>query len=76
MIEAAEMERLFTTPSEVDIAAVAESHGMRVTRPRSAGEFEVALGGDCDLILIETQRAENIALHRRLNERVASALAS
>ncbi len=73
-IEAAEMERLFTTPSELDVAAVAESHGLNVIRPASAGEFEAALAGDHDLILIETDRMENLALHRRVHQRVASVL--
>ncbi|MFM8527824.1 MAG: 2-succinyl-5-enolpyruvyl-6-hydroxy-3-cyclohexene-1-carboxylic-acid synthase [bacterium] len=76
MLETAEMERLFTTPSGLDVAAVAESHGMQVARPGSTGEFEAALGGGHDLILIEADRAENIALHRRINERVASVLTS
>lgn len=75
-IAAAEMERLFTTPSDLDPAALAEAHGLRVSRPQSRGELEAALTGDSQLIHLKTDREENIELHRRINETTAAVMNS
>jgi 2-succinyl-5-enolpyruvyl-6-hydroxy-3-cyclohexene-1-carboxylate synthase len=73
-ITASEMERLFTTPSGLDPAALAEVHGLRVSQPDTQGDFEAALAGDSQLILLRTNREENIELHRRINQTAAAVL--
>lgn len=69
-----EMERLFTTPSGLDAAGLAEAHGLRASRPVSPGELEAALAGDSQVIVVQTDREKNVELHRRINQMAENAL--
>lgn len=73
-IEPGEMERLFTTPSGIDPVALASSHGLDLSLPSSAQGLEDALRSQTQVVVVNTDRARNLELHREINDAVASAL--
>ena len=76
MIERSEMEKLFTTPSGLEVGSLAEAHGIGVARPTSTGELEASLISSCQVIVIRTDRSENLELHRALISKTGSLLES
>jgi 2-succinyl-5-enolpyruvyl-6-hydroxy-3-cyclohexene-1-carboxylate synthase len=60
-------EEHVVTPHGLDFAQVAALYGFAYERPGSADELRAALQhrGGCRLIEVRTDRAENLALHRR-----------
>ena len=70
-----EFEAVLGTPSGLDIARVAEPHGLPAAVPASPAELEAELRGDSRLIVVRTDRDRNRELHRRLTERATAALA-
>jgi 2-succinyl-5-enolpyruvyl-6-hydroxy-3-cyclohexene-1-carboxylate synthase len=72
-------ELLFGTPHGVDLAALASVHGLPAQRVEKAGEVvpavEAAIGaGGVRLVIVPTERAENVRRHREAWTAVASAL--
>jgi 2-succinyl-5-enolpyruvyl-6-hydroxy-3-cyclohexene-1-carboxylate synthase len=72
-------EPFFGTPQGVGFESAAAMFGLHYTRPGSAEEFLTAYraarsANSPSLIEVETDRAENVAVHRTLLERVATAV--
>ena len=72
-------EPFFGTPQGVGFESAATMFGLDYARPGSAEEFLAAYraarsGGGPSLIEVETDRDENVAVHRELLERVATAV--
>jgi 2-succinyl-5-enolpyruvyl-6-hydroxy-3-cyclohexene-1-carboxylate synthase len=74
-MEQPEFESLLGTPSGLDPAAAAELFGLTVASPRSPAELEEALAADARMIVVRTERARNLELHRELSEIASAALA-
>lgn len=76
----AHFEMLFSTPHGLDLVAVAAAHGVEAIRVMSAGEVvpavekAVARGG-VQVIVLPTNRPDNVMYHREVWEAVATALA-
>ncbi len=74
----AHFERLFGTPHGVDLAAVAQVGGATLHRPTSLAALREVLSataeGGLHLVEVRTDRAQNVAAHRRLHEAVLGAL--
>lgn len=73
-------ERLFGTPHGVDFSAVARAHGCGFERVERAERLGPAVRerleeGDVHIVEVRTDRAANVALHRRLWETAAGAVA-
>jgi 2-succinyl-5-enolpyruvyl-6-hydroxy-3-cyclohexene-1-carboxylate synthase len=68
-------EEHVATPHGLDFSAVAALYGFAHERPRTVDELRAAVErpGGCRLIEVRTDRAENLALHRRA---AAAALAA
>lgn len=74
----ATFEQLFGTPHGLDLAAVARSFGASasvVGRDLAAAVTGAVAAGGLQLLVVRTERAANRALHGRLNEAVAAAVA-
>ena len=72
----ASFERVFGTAHGVDLEKVAGAHGLPYARLRSMGELPELIAGDgLRLIEARTDRANSAALHGRIREAVAGALA-
>jgi 2-succinyl-5-enolpyruvyl-6-hydroxy-3-cyclohexene-1-carboxylate synthase len=68
-------ERVFGTPHGVDLAGMCTSVGVPHTSLESLADLPEALLGDgIRVIETRTDRAENAALHKRLQEAVAGAV--
>jgi len=72
-------EALFATPQEVDLAALAEVHGLAVTTVDKAEEVwpavrEAVAAGGVRLVHVRTDRQANVALHEELHTEMATAL--
>lgn len=69
-------ERHLTTPHGVDFVAVAAALGLEACSVDVCAELEslVAHGGGPRLVELRTDRHENVAVHRRIRERVAESL--
>ena len=71
-----QFETLFGTPQDVDLAALAAVHGLGVEQVAKADDLlpavdrAVAAGG-VRLVLVATDRADNVARHRQVWEAVA-----
>jgi 2-succinyl-5-enolpyruvyl-6-hydroxy-3-cyclohexene-1-carboxylate synthase len=76
ILSTAEFERLLGTPSGVEIAAAAELFGLSAAAPQSSEQLAAALEGDARIVVVKTDRAANLDLHRRANERAAAAAAA
>lgn len=69
-------EQLFGTPHGVRPEALAAVHGIAATVVDRAADLPAALGGaGVRLVVVRTDRAANVALHDRLGEAVAAAVA-
>src|SRR5829696_3093391 len=73
-------EVLFGTPHGLDLAALAAMHGLPAHRVEKAGEVVPAVeaaiaAGGVRLVIVPTERAENVRRHRDAWTAVASALA-
>lgn len=73
-------ETVFGTPHGVDLAALAQAYGAShhaATDPDDVTKAVASAGTGTGLRIVEvrTDRAENVALHRRLRDTVAAALA-
>jgi 2-succinyl-5-enolpyruvyl-6-hydroxy-3-cyclohexene-1-carboxylate synthase len=73
-------ERLFGTPHQVDIAAMARLHGLAATEVTKTDELVPTVttaldGGGVTVLVVRTDRATNVAVHDELHASVAGALA-
>lgn len=74
-------ETLFGTPHHVDLMALARVHGLGARRVERAGEVVPAVetaikAGGVQVIVIPTDRADNVARHQQVWDAVAGAVAS
>ncbi len=68
-------ELLFGTPHGTDLAALALAHGIDATQVTTREGLRAALDRrGIRLVLVRTDRAANVALHRRLNDTVVTRL--
>ncbi|HEY6637294.1 MAG TPA: 2-succinyl-5-enolpyruvyl-6-hydroxy-3-cyclohexene-1-carboxylic-acid synthase [Solirubrobacterales bacterium] len=70
----AEFEALLGTPAGRDPADTAGLFDLSVAVPASPGELEEALAGDARMIVVRTDRARNLELHRELSATAAEAV--
>lgn len=73
-------ELLFGTPHGVDLGLLARAHGIErqtITRPAdlAPGVRRAHVAGGVHLLVVDTLREANVAVHERLNAAVAAALA-
>lgn len=76
-IERGRFETLFGTPQPVDIARVAEGFGIAVTRVSSVAELCRAVSAahrGPRVVLADTDRQANVAVHQRIYDAVAHAV--
>ncbi len=78
-VDPVRFEQLFGTPHGVDLGALAELHGVAVTRPTAAAEVgpaiaEAVAAGGPRAVIVGTGRDANVAVHRELHEAVAAAV--
>jgi len=71
-----EFEALLGTPRGVDIAKAAALFDLPHQHLESLGDLPTALAAGTGLIEVRTERATNVALHRRLAQRVHDSLPS
>jgi 2-succinyl-5-enolpyruvyl-6-hydroxy-3-cyclohexene-1-carboxylate synthase len=71
-----EFEALLGTPRGVDVAKAAALFDLPHRRLETLGELPGALAAGSGLIEVRTDRQSNVALHRRLTERVHEAVGS
>ena len=69
----AEFEELLGTPSGLDPADAARLFGLGVEIPEGPAELAEALDGDARMIVVRTDRARNLELHRELSRLAAAA---
>jgi 2-succinyl-5-enolpyruvyl-6-hydroxy-3-cyclohexene-1-carboxylate synthase len=79
-------ERLFGTPHGTDLAGLARAHGLEVSQPRTPSELRSALRSTDPMdrhpasipsvIIVKTDRRDNVEHHRRLHAAVARSLSS
>lgn len=79
LLDAERFEQLFGTPHGLDVVAVAESHGVPAERVASRAGLRAALNGAVTrggpkVIAVGSDRADNVAVHRRLTAAVLAAL--
>jgi 2-succinyl-5-enolpyruvyl-6-hydroxy-3-cyclohexene-1-carboxylate synthase len=79
-LAAERFEQLFGTPQGVDLAALAAVHGVPARHVTAAADLVPAVGaahgaGGVQLVLVRTDRADNVARHRLVAQEVARALA-
>jgi 2-succinyl-5-enolpyruvyl-6-hydroxy-3-cyclohexene-1-carboxylate synthase len=75
VLEDDEFEALLGTPSGIDLAAAAALYGLSSTIATTPAEVDRALAGDARVVIVKTDRARNVEVHRRLAEAAATALA-
>lgn len=73
-------ERLFGTPHGSDLVALAEAHGLPAERVRSRAGLQAALAGarargGVRVVVVDSDRDRNVAVHAHLVGAVAAALA-
>ena len=78
-LPAARFEQLFGTPQDVRLAGLAEAHGLPVVTVGDADLVGPTVGGlvgrgGTSIVVVETDRARNVAVHDELNAAVAAAL--
>ncbi len=74
-LESEEFEALLGTPRGVSVAKAAALFDLPHRKLKSLDELPEALAAGTGLIEVKTNRQANAALHRKLSERVAAALA-
>ena len=72
-------ELLFGTPHGTDIAALARAHDLEAVDVDTVEEFSVAFMKATDasgvhVVVAHTDRADNVAVHRRIHDAVARAI--
>lgn len=72
-------EQLFGTPHGTDLVAVAEAHGIPAERVASRAGMRAAVAGALTrggprVVVVETDRDANLALHEEINDAVTRAL--
>lgn len=75
-VEADAFERLFTTPSGLDVEGAAALYGIDFVEVRSEAELAGLAGSGSVLARVRVEREGNVDLHRRIAEAVAHALAT
>jgi 2-succinyl-5-enolpyruvyl-6-hydroxy-3-cyclohexene-1-carboxylate synthase len=70
-----EFEALLGTPSGLRPQDAGALYGLSVATPGSPSELEEALAGDARMIVVRTNRARNLELHRELSTAAAEAVA-
>jgi 2-succinyl-5-enolpyruvyl-6-hydroxy-3-cyclohexene-1-carboxylate synthase len=80
-LERGRFERLFGTPHGVDLLAMTRAHGLSVTGASSAAEVGSAISswsrrGGVEVVVFRSDRAANLAEHRRVEQSVGRALAA
>ena len=68
-------EQLFGTPHRTDLVALAAAHGLSAASVDSAAELRAWL--NCEgpwLVRVPSDRAGNVAVHRRINDAVVAAM--
>ena len=80
-IGGAAFEELFGTPHGVRIEELAAAHGIESLAIEEPAGFAPAIGpsvgsGGVRLVVVRTDRGENVKIHQQLNDRVADALAA
>ena len=75
VLDPARFELLFGTPHGTDIAALCRAHGLAVVEPATHAEFAAAFAtagraAGIQAIVVRSDRAANVAAHRRLHEAV------
>ncbi|HNB96488.1 MAG TPA: thiamine pyrophosphate-dependent enzyme [Microthrixaceae bacterium] len=78
-LEPERFEQLFGTPHGLDVAAVAEAHGVAAERVTSRAGLRAAINGALTrggvrVVAVTSDRSANVAVHRELFSRVAVAL--
>jgi 2-succinyl-5-enolpyruvyl-6-hydroxy-3-cyclohexene-1-carboxylate synthase len=68
-----EFEALLGTPSGLEPARAAELFGLSVAAPSTPAGLDDALAGDVRMIVVRTDRARNLELHRELSSLAAAA---
>ena len=74
-VEPDRFERLFTTPSGFDAERAAALHGLPFVEIGAASELGSLAGADGVLARVRVERSGNVALHRRIADAVAEAIA-
>lgn len=70
-----QFETLYGTPHDSDIVALAVAHGVEACEAKTRQEFTQRLAGmKRGIIVVRTQRDENVLEHQRLNDLVATEL--
>jgi len=72
-MDEAEFEALLGTPAGRDPAEAARLFDLTVAVPETPAELEDALAGDAQMIVVRTDRARNLELHRELSRLAAAA---
>ena len=80
-VERSKFEALYGTPQIVDPARLAQAHGLRVSRPRSLRALTMqlrksAVTDGVSVIVMRTDRRENVTVHDQLNQAVLTAAES
>lgn len=75
-LDAGEFEALLGTPQGVDVGRAAALFDLPHVRIDDLGELPAALAAGTGLIEVRVERANSVALHERLAERVAAAIVS
>ena len=75
MIERAEFEALFGTPSNVEPERLAAAYGVPYRRAESLGDLAEAARAGSGMIEIRTARRRNVEIHKRIAGHVADAIA-
>jgi hypothetical protein len=68
-----EFEALLGTPSPLDPVAAGQLHGLSVVTPSTPEELDEALAGESRMVVVSTDRARNLELHRELSSLAAAA---
>jgi 2-succinyl-5-enolpyruvyl-6-hydroxy-3-cyclohexene-1-carboxylate synthase len=68
-----EFEALLGTPSGRDPADAGRLFGLEIALPETPAELDRALAGDARMIVVRTDRARNLGLHRELSRLAAAA---
>jgi 2-succinyl-5-enolpyruvyl-6-hydroxy-3-cyclohexene-1-carboxylate synthase len=81
VLEADRFEQLFGTPHGVDLTALAVAHGLPVLEATDDEALAAAVtgafaAGGVHVVVVRTDRAANVALHRRLRSAMAAAVAA
>jgi 2-succinyl-5-enolpyruvyl-6-hydroxy-3-cyclohexene-1-carboxylate synthase len=73
-VEAERFERLFTTPSELDLERAAALYGLPFEEVGDLDGLAALAGRESVLARVRVDRSGNVELHRRLAEAVAAAI--